>query len=72
MVEQPKVQWSLALVIVICATVAITFGKLINPQVPWFLYIVLLVIGFFVHTVILVCQTDNEQKVTDTHLKRKA
>lgn len=70
--EQPKVQWKLALVIVMCATVAIAFGKWMNPQVPWFLYIVLLCIGFFVHTVILICQTDSEQKTTDTHLKKKA
>lgn len=70
--EQQKVQWSLGIVIVLCAAVAIVFGKLINSYTPWFLYIILVCVGFFIHTLILVVTTDNEQEVTDTQLKKKA
>ena len=70
--EQHKVQWNFAFVIVFCATIAFACVKLVNPHIPWSLYIVLVGIGFFTHTVILVCQTDNDQKSTDTHLKKKA
>ncbi len=69
--ERRKVQWSLALVIVVCAFVAVAIGKLLNPFTPWFLYIVLVVVGFFVHAVILILQTDDEQKATDTKLKKR-
>ena len=70
--EQRKVQWGMALVIVLCAAVAIVIGKLLNPFTPWYLYIVLVSIGFFVHIVILIMKTDDEQKVTDTELKKRA
>lgn len=70
--EPRKVQWSLALVIVLCAAVAMVIGKVLNPFTPWFFYIVLVGIGFFVHTIILIMKTDNEQKVTDTELKKRA
>lgn len=70
--ESHKVQWSLALVIVLCAAVAMVIGKLLNPFTPWFLSIILVVIGFFMHTVILILQTDDEQKATDTKLKKRA
>ena len=69
--ERRKVQWSLALVIVVCAFVAMVIGKLSNPFIPWYLYIALIVVGFFVHTVILILQTDDEQKATDTELKKR-
>ena len=70
--EPRKVQCSLALVIVLCAAVAMVIGKVLNPFTPWFFYIVLVGIGFFVHTIILIMKTDDEQKITDTELKKRA
>lgn len=71
-VEQQKVQWSMVFVIVLCAAIAIVFGRIVNPHTPWFLYIVLVSVGFFIHTLILVIKTDDDQEATDTLLKKKA
>lgn len=70
--EQQKVQWSIIVVIAATAFVAFWFGIYSGEPLDWFLYIVLVAIGLFIHTVILVLRTDDEQQATETKLKKKA
>lgn len=70
--EQQKVQWGMVIVIFVTAFVAFWLGVYSGQPLDWFLYIVLVAIGFFIHTVILVLKTDPEQEATETKLKKKA
>ena len=70
--EQQKVQWSMFFVIALTAFVAFLFGHYSGEPLDWFLYILLVLIGLFIHTVILILRTDDEQVATETKLKKKA
>ncbi|MER1984281.1 MAG: hypothetical protein ABS949_13860 [Solibacillus sp.] len=70
--EQQNVQWSMVVVIALTAFAAFWFGVYSGEPLDWFLYIVLVAIGLFIHTVILVLRTDDEQIATETKLKKKA
>lgn len=62
----------MVLVIALTALIAFWFGIYSGEPLDWFLYIVLIAIGLFIHTVILVLRTDDEQVATETKLKKKA
>lgn len=69
--EQQKVQWGMVLVIALTAFVAFWFGIYSGEPLDWFLYIVLVAIGLFIHTVLLVVRTDDSQEATETQLKKR-
>lgn len=68
-----KPQWNMMLVILFTATIAYGLATFLGENLHWYLYILLLGIGYFVHTMICILLTDDEQKASDnTHFQGKA
>lgn len=67
-----KPQWSMVFVILLTAAAAFFIGRWQGMELPAFLYIVIAVFGFLIHTIILILRSDNESEAQDTQVKGKA
>lgn len=58
--EPLKMQISMIVVILFTAVVAFGVADFYNQPLNWYLFILMVLVGFFIHTIISILQTEDE------------